>query len=116
MVRLAAFLLLGAAFPSTAAPRHITGQKDGISFSYTGNLKPNGDLVLSGEYSNSGEPFTLRVAPSGHVEGSVGGETVSFDVQPEQQRKAAAELRVDDGSDLAEELAPETSDERGRQR
>jgi len=89
---------LVAAFPATADPRYITGNKDGVSFSYTEDVQPNGDRVLRGEYTDTGERFILNVAPDGHVEGSVGSEPVSFDVAREQQKRAADGAKADDHS------------------
>lgn len=90
------------ATPVVAQPRHIAGQKDGISYDYTADLAHDGQLVLRGEYPDSGDRFELSVSPRGHVNGWVGHYSVSYDVPAAVRDEAVAELGAPDHALLAD--------------
>ena len=94
-------LLLGTS-PLIAEPRHVIGQKDGVSFDYTADLKSDGSLVLRGTYLNTDENFELKVYRNGHVDGSVGSAQVSFDVSEKVRDQAIADLSAGPAIELAQ--------------
>lgn len=103
MVRCIALLtFLVVAAPVGAEPLHITGEKDGVRFDYTSEMRPDGQLIIQGTYLNTGEKFGLTVSRHGHVDGWVGPAWVDYDVSPEVRDQAAEALGSSNNVQLAQ--------------
>lgn len=103
MLRLTILLpLLAGATPLMAEPRHVVGNKDGIEFDYTADLRADQSLLLRGAYLDNNEEFRLTVSPRGHVEGWVGSTPVSYDVAPATRNAAVEEFKQASGTELAD--------------
>ena len=100
------FTLLLATSPLAAEPRHVTGQREGVSYDFTEEQTPDGNLVLRGTYLNTHEPFQLTVYPHGQVEGYVGAAPVSFDVSQRARDRAVADLPADREVEFAQRTTP----------
>lgn len=89
MLRFSAFLALAAlAAPAASETRRVVGERDGIGFDYTADLRPGGDLRLRGIYLNTNERFKFTVTPAGRVTGHVDDRRVSFTISREARDRA----------------------------
>jgi hypothetical protein len=98
MLRFATFLAISVfAFqtPASGEGRHVTGERDGVSFDYTVVLRPNEDVLIRGVYLDTSERFKLTVNRRGWVDGTVGGWPVSFAVGQARRNGLVASLKVD---------------------
>ena len=98
MLRFATFLaisVLVSLTPSSAESRRLTGQKDGISFEYTAELRLNDDVVLRGVYLDERENFELTVNRTGWVDGTVGERPVTFAVGRTKRNAIVARLKAE---------------------
>jgi hypothetical protein len=94
-------LFLGAS-PVLAEPGHFTGETDGVSYDYTAEIAPRGQIILRGKYLKTDASFELIVNRFGHVEGVIADVPVSFDVSQKDRDKALSGLQSVEGAHLAD--------------
>ncbi|MEO6248817.1 MAG: hypothetical protein ABIO85_09610 [Sphingomicrobium sp.] len=95
MLRLMTTALIATAAlaaPALASAHPVTFERDGAHYSYTTQLTPAGAVVIRGQQLDTAESFNLVVDTRGHVDGTVGGSTVSFMVPKANRDAIVADL------------------------